>query len=133
MKEATKKTTNQEEEFLNFLRPLSPVALSLMKDLLTLLAKSVLAPLGLTAAASSTDEAIQKTFFRSGMTALLIFNKEIEDIMKMVKSLEESSLLTKGVSETIKKLSKITKMWIFRNVIAYISCKYVGKYVSREI
>ena len=32
----------------------------------------------------------------------LISNEEINDIMKIVKSLEESSLLIKGVSETIK-------------------------------
>ena len=40
--------------------------------------------------------------FRSGMTTLIISNEEMKDIMKTVKSLEESSLLIKGISETIK-------------------------------
>ena len=39
------------------------------------------------------------------MTALIISNKEIDD-MKIVKSLEESGLLTRGVSETIKNKAK---------------------------
>ena len=40
------------------------------------------------------------------MTALIISNEEIEDIMKIVKSLEESGLLTKDVRETIKNEAK---------------------------
>ena len=35
------------------------------------------------------------------MTTLIILNKEMEDIVKTVKSLEESSLLKKDVSETL--------------------------------
>ena len=49
---------------------------------------------------SATDASIQKKNFGSGMTALIISNKEIEDIMEMVKSVEESGLLIKRVSET---------------------------------
>ena len=73
--------------------------------MLTPLAKAVLIPLWLTAAASATDAAIQKEIFGLETTALIKIsktNKEIEDIMKIVKYLEESGLLTKGVSETIK-------------------------------
>ena len=36
-------------------------------------------------------------------TTLIISNEEMNDIMKIVKSLEESGLLMKGVSQTIKK------------------------------
>ena len=67
--------------------------LPLMKNLLTTLAKSV--PSGLTAAASATDAAIQMKMFGSGTSILIISNKETEDIMKIVKSLEESHLLIK--------------------------------------
>ena len=63
-------------------------------------------PLKLTVAASATDAAIQKKFFGSGMIASIISNKEMEDIMKIVKSLEESGLLKKGVSETTKNEAK---------------------------
>ena len=40
--------------------------------------------------------------FGSGFTSLIIYNEEMDDIMKIVKSLQESGLLIKGVSETIK-------------------------------
>ena len=80
-----------------------------MKNALKSLAKSVLIPLGLTAAASATDAAIQKKVFGSDMTTLTISNEKMDDIMKMIKSLEESGLLIKGVSETIKNVAKEQK------------------------
>ena len=64
--------------------------------------KTVLIPLGLTAAESATDAAIYKKMFGSGKTTLIISNEKMNDIMKIVKSLEESGLLMKDVSETIK-------------------------------
>ena len=65
-------------------------ALSLIKSVLTPLAKSVLLPLGLSARMSAADAAIQKKICGSDTTALIISNEEMEDIMKIVKSLEES-------------------------------------------
>ena len=50
---------------------------------------------------SATNAVILKKIYGSGMTALIISNKEMKDIMKIVKSLEESGLLRKGVSKTI--------------------------------
>ena len=44
--------------------------------------------------------------FGSGITTLIISNEEINDIMKIVKPLEESGLLIKGVSETIQNEAK---------------------------
>ena len=46
------------------------------------------------------------------MTALIISNEEVKDIMKIVRSLEESGLLIKSVSESIKNEAKGTKRWI---------------------
>ena len=43
------------------------------------------------------------------MTALIISDEEVDDIMKIVKSSEESGLLTKGVNETIKNEAKEQK------------------------
>ena len=88
--------------------PLLKTELSLMKNVLKPLAKKsfVLIPFGLTAAGSATDAAIYKKVFGSSMTTLTISNEEINDIMKIVKSLEESDLLTKVVSETIKNEAK---------------------------
>ena len=77
-----------------------------MKNVLKPLAKRVLIPLRLKAAVPATDAAIQKKIFRSGMTALIILNEEMDNIMKIVKPLEDSGLLTKGVNETIKNKAK---------------------------
>ena len=63
----------------------------------------------LTAAASATDAAIHKKMFGSGFATLIISNEEMNDIMKIVKSLEESRLLIKGVFETIKNELKEQK------------------------
>ena len=76
--------------------------LPLMKSVLTPLPKNVLLPLGLSTGMSAADAAIQKKIYGSGTTALVISNEEMEDIMKIVKSLEESGLLIKGISETIE-------------------------------
>ena len=78
------------------------IRLSLIGNVLKPLAKSVLIPLGLSAAASATDAAIHKKISGSGNTTLIISNEEMNDIMQIVKSLEESALLIKEVSKTIK-------------------------------
>ena len=50
----------------------------------------------------AADAACYKKVFESGFTTFIISNEEMEDIMKIVKSLKDSGLLIKGVSETIK-------------------------------
>ena len=65
------------------------------------LAKNVLPPLGISAAMSAINGSIKKKMLGSG-TTLIISNDEMNDISKIVKSLEDSSLLLKGVSETIQ-------------------------------
>ena len=68
------------------------------------LAKNVLASLGITAAASAIDAGIQKKIHGSGTTTLIISNKEMNDIMKIVQALEDSDILLKGVTkQRIKK------------------------------
>ena len=83
--------------------------LPLIKNVLKPLDKSVLISLGLAASASATEAAINKKMLGSGMNTLIISNEEINDIMKIVKSLEESGLLIKVVSETIKNEAKEQK------------------------
>ena len=80
-----------------------------MKNVLKPLAQSVLIPLGLAAAASATDAAIHKKMFGSGVTTFIISIEEMNDIMKIVKSLEEPGLLIKNVSETIENEAKEQK------------------------
>ena len=81
----------------------------LIGNVLKPLAKSILISLGLTTAASTTDGAIHKKMFGSGFTTLIVSNNEIEDIMKLVKSLEDSALLIKCVSKTVKNEAKEQK------------------------
>ena len=92
-----------------FLGRLLKSGLPLIKNLLKPLAKSILLPLELTAAVSATDAAIQKKMFGSGSTPSTIFNEEINNIMKIIRSLEESGLLVNGVSYTIKNEAKKQK------------------------
>ena len=76
------------------LSPLLKTGLPLMKNVIKPLAKSVLIPLGLTAA-SAADAGIHLKILGCGTTALIISNNEMEDIIKIVKSLEDSGLLLK--------------------------------------
>ena len=73
-----------------------------MKNVLKTLAKSVLISLSLTSAALVKGAAINKKMFGSGTTTLIISNEEINDVMKIVKSFEESGLLLKFAFERIK-------------------------------
>ena len=88
-----------------FLRSLlSKLAGPLMKVAIPL-TKNVLAPLGITAA----DAGIQKEIHGSGTTTLIISNEEINEIMKIVQVLEDSNILFKGVTKTIKIETKEKK------------------------
>ena len=73
------------------------------------LAKNVLAPLGITAAASALDAGIQKKIHGSGTATLTIFNEEMNDIMKIVQALEDSNILLKRVTKRIKDETKEEK------------------------
>ena len=93
------------------LGPLLTSGLSLIGNVLKPLAKNVLIPLRLIAPTSATNAVFHKKIFRLGrrpsdfpacVRTLIISN----DIMKIVKSLEESGLLMKGVREKIKNEAK---------------------------
>ena len=80
-----------------------------MKSVIKALSKSALMPLGLTAAASAANIGIHKKILWSGATALIISNDEIRYIIRIVKSLADSGLLLKGVSEIIQNAAKEQK------------------------
>ena len=69
------------------------------------LAKNILALLGITVAFSAIDVGIQKKIHGSGTAILIISNREMNDIMKIVQALE-NYLLLKGVTEIIKNETK---------------------------
>ena len=69
------------------------------------LAKNVLPPLGLTAAMSAIDGSIQKTIHGSKVK-LITEQEDMNDIIKIIEALENSSILLKGVSKTIENETK---------------------------
>ena len=80
--------------------------MSLIGNVLKQLPKTVWMPW---TAASAADAAMYKKMFRSGVAAWIISNEEINNIMEIVKSPEESGFLIKGVSETIQNEAKEPK------------------------
>ena len=84
---------------------LSQLAGPLMKVVVPL-AKNILAPLGITAAGSAIDAGIQEKMHGSGTTILTTSNKKMNDIMKTAQDLEDSNILFKGVTKTIKNETK---------------------------
>ena len=59
------------------------------------LVKHILDSLGITTAASAIDAGIQKKIHGSGTTTLIISNKEMNDIMKIIQALEDSKIFAK--------------------------------------
>ena len=94
------------------------------------LAKSV-NPVGLTAAASAADAGIHKKILGSRHnTTLIISNDEINDIAKVVKSLEDSSLLFKGVTETVQNEVKKQKGWFFSMLLGTLYASVWGNLLT---
>ena len=80
-------------------------SLPLTKNIIQLLAKSVLISLGSTAVASAADVGIHKNILGSGTTTQIISDDKMVDIMKIAK-IENSVFLLKGVDETIQNEAK---------------------------
>ena len=103
-------TKMQKEGFSKFLMPLLKSGLSLLKSVV-----KPLGMLGLTAAASATDAAINKKILGSGNhTTLIISNDHMQDLLKIVKSLGDSGILLNGITETVKKKVKEQKVVFYQ-------------------
>ena len=121
------------------LGPLLKTGLPLIKNVVKPLAKSVLIPLGLTAAASAADAGIHKKILGSGKhkqnnntTTLIISNDEMKDIIEIVKSLEDSGLLLKGVSETIQNEAKEQKGGFLNMLLGTLGASLLGNILAGE-
>ena len=115
------------------LGPLLTTGLPLIKNVVKLLAKSVLIPLGLTALASAAEAGIHKKILGSGNnnnTILIISNDEMKDIIKIVKSLEDSGLLFKGVSETIQNEAKEQKRGFLNMLLGTLGASLLGNVLA---
>ena len=108
---------------------LSKLAGSLMKVAIPL-AKNVLAPLGITAAASAIDAGIQKKIHGSGTTTLIISNEEMNDIMKIVQALEDSNILLNGVTKTIKNETKERKGGFLSILLGTLGASLLGNLLA---
>ena len=114
------------------LGPLSKTGLRLMKNVVKPLTKIVLITLVLTAVVSATDAAIHKKMFGSGNTTLIISVEKMDDIMKIIKSLEDSSFFIKSVSETIKNEAKELKGGLLRMLLGTLGASLLGNLLTRK-
>ena len=96
------------------------------------LAKNVLASLGLTAAMSAIEESIQKKMHGSGAnaTTLIIANEDMNDIMKIIEALENSGVLLKGVTKTIKNETKEQKGGFLSVLLGILGASLLGNLLS---
>ena len=93
------------------------------------LAKNVLAPLRITAVALALDTGIKKKTKKkhgSGATTLLITNEKMNDIMKIVEALEDSNIMLKGVSKTIKDETKEQKAGFVSMLVGTLGASLLG-------
>ena len=129
------KTIQSEGFFGKLLGPLLKTGLPLMKSAIKPLAKSVLILLGLTAAASAADAGIHKKILGSGdnNTTLIISNDEMDDILKIVKSLEDSGVLLKGVSETIQHEAKEQRGGFLSMLLGTLGASLLGDVLSKVL
>ena len=122
------------------LGPLLKTGLPLIKNVIKPLAKIVLIPLGLTAAVSAADAGIHKKILGSRRhhssssashnTTLIISNKDIEDLIKIVKSLEDSQLLLKGVTESVQNEVKEQKGGFLIMLLGILGASLLGNLLA---
>ena len=106
---------------------LSKLAGPLMKIAMPL-AKNVLAPLGLTAAMSAIDGSIQKKIHGSGIK--LIIEEDMQDIIKIIKELENSDILLKGVSKTIEDETKEQRGGVLSMLLGTLGASLLGNLLT---
>ena len=66
----------------------------------------------------------------SGNTTLIISNNEIEDLIKIVKSLEDSGLLLKGVTELVQNEVKEQKGGFLSMLLGTLVASLLGNLLT---
>ena len=123
----------QSGSFLGkLLGPLLKTGLPLIKNVIKPLAKSVLIPLGLIAAASAADAGIHKKILGSANITLIISNEEMNDIKKIVQALEDSNILLKGVTDTVKNETKEQKGEFLSMLLGALSASLLGNLLTAK-
>ena len=93
------------------------------------LAKNVLAALGLTAAMSAIDGSIQKKIHGSGVK-LIIEQEDMNDIMKIIKAVENSGILLKGVTKTIENETKEQRGGFLSMLLGTLGASLLGNLLT---
>ena len=99
------------------------------------LSKSVKKPLGLlglTTASSAIDAGVQKKY-GSGTTTLIVSNKEMNDVIKVVQALEDSGILLKGVTKTIKDETKEQKGGFLSMLLGTLGASLLGDLLTKNL
>ena len=117
------------------LGPLLRTGLPLMMSVIKPLAKSVLIPLGLTAAASAADAGIHKKILESGHNnaTLIISNYEMDDILKIVKSIKDSGVILKSVSKTIQNEAKEQRGGFLGMLLGALGASLLGDLLTKNL
>ena len=79
---------------------------------------------------SATDAAIQKKMFGSGNTTLITSDDIIDDLLKIVRALEENDILLKGTSKTIKNETKEQKGGFLSMLLGTLGASLLGNLLS---
>ena len=88
--------------------------------------------LGLIAAALATESAIHKNFPKSGTTTLIISNKKMEGMIKIVKFLGKSGVFIKGENKTFKNKAKQQKSGLHSRLFVRMNASLLGTLQSRK-
>ena len=121
-------TKMQKGGFLKFLMPLLKSGLPLLKSVV-----KPLGMLGLTGAASATDAAINKKILGSGNhKALIISNDDMQNLLKIVKSLKDSGILLNGITETVKNEVKEQKGGFLSMLLVTLGASLLGDLLTKN-
>ena len=78
-------------------------------------------------------EVLERKMLGSGTTTLIISNDEMDDILKIVKSLENSGVLLKGVSETIQHEAKEQRGGFLSILLGSLGASLLGDILSKGL
>ena len=78
-------------------------------------------------------EVLQKKMLGSGATTLIISNDEMDGILKIVKSLENSGVLLKGVSERIQHEAKEQRGGFLSMLLGNLGASLPGDILSKGL
>ena len=76
------------------------------------------------------NSGIQKKIHGCGTTTLIISNEEMNDIIKIVQTLEDSNILLKGVIKTIKNETKEQKGGFLSMLLGTLGASLLGNLLS---